>query len=79
MVLSSTLIASPWMILRSISYYRQVKPWSISDGVISLQDLNQRLKPDKFTDIIALLALGRPGPGKRPETSLLTAGTPEGA
>ncbi|NLM97157.1 MAG: DNA polymerase III subunit alpha, partial [Halanaerobiaceae bacterium] len=26
------------------------------------QDLNQRLKPDKFTDIIALLALGRPGP-----------------
>ncbi len=26
------------------------------------QDLNQKLKPDRFEDIIALLALGRPGP-----------------
>ncbi len=26
------------------------------------QNLNRRLKPDRFTDIIALLALGRPGP-----------------
>jgi len=26
------------------------------------QDLNQRLKPDRFTDLIAILALGRPGP-----------------
>jgi DNA polymerase III subunit alpha len=26
------------------------------------QDLNQKLKPDRFTDLIALLALGRPGP-----------------
>ncbi len=26
------------------------------------QDLNQRLKPDRFSDLIALLALGRPGP-----------------
>ncbi len=26
------------------------------------QDLNQRLKPEEFEDIIALLALGRPGP-----------------
>lgn len=26
------------------------------------QDLNQKLKPDRFSDLIALLALGRPGP-----------------
>ncbi len=26
------------------------------------QDLNRRLKPDRFEDLIALLALGRPGP-----------------
>ena len=26
------------------------------------QELNQRLKPDRFTDIVAILALGRPGP-----------------
>ncbi|MFW6264680.1 MAG: DNA polymerase III subunit alpha [Bacillota bacterium] len=26
------------------------------------QDLNQRLKPDRFTDLVAILALGRPGP-----------------
>ncbi|ACL69075.1 DNA polymerase III subunit alpha [Halothermothrix orenii] len=26
------------------------------------QDLNRRLKPEKFSDLIALLALGRPGP-----------------
>ena len=26
------------------------------------QDLNQRLKPDRFSDLIAILALGRPGP-----------------
>lgn len=24
--------------------------------------MNQRLKPDRFTDIVAILALGRPGP-----------------
>ncbi|MFP4661930.1 MAG: DNA polymerase III subunit alpha [Halanaerobiales bacterium] len=26
------------------------------------QDLNQRLRPDRFSDLIAILALGRPGP-----------------
>ncbi|MEJ6949689.1 DNA polymerase III subunit alpha [Natronospora cellulosivora (SeqCode)] len=26
------------------------------------QDLNQRLKPDRFNDLVAILALGRPGP-----------------
>lgn len=26
------------------------------------RDLNQRLKPDRFSDLIAILALGRPGP-----------------
>lgn len=26
------------------------------------QDLNQKLKPDRFSDLIAILALGRPGP-----------------
>lgn len=45
-----------------MAYSSLARPWGLSDGVLPFQELNQRLKPDRFTDIVAILALGRPGP-----------------